>query len=126
MPKSRVRKKKGKKVKYRPKNKKQITEAQIHNFLNLMQAQSNIEMKSKENEILEIFSEGKYEIDDSVDIEENHDENELIDNVNNEKEEEDYYGKIEQFDDPLIEEIENSSLENPTEDENEDVEKNEN
>ena len=91
-----------------------------------MQAQSNIEMKSKENEILEIFSEGKYEIDDSVDIEENHDENELIDNVNNEKNEEDYYGEIEQFEDPLIEEIENSSLENPTEDENEDVEKNEN
>ena len=41
MPKSRVRKKKGKKVKYRPKSKSNLNPVQLKNLMNLINARSN-------------------------------------------------------------------------------------
>jgi hypothetical protein len=48
MPKSRVRKKKGKKVKYRPKNKSNLNPVQLKNLMNLINA------KGSNNDIIDL------------------------------------------------------------------------
>lgn len=83
MPKSRVRKKKGKKVKYRPQNTKGIKSSQFENLMNLMRIKGDSEFLDITQDIQEIIG-NEEEYSDDLMIEDMADEIYLYDSPEDE------------------------------------------